>query len=85
MLKINGFLFTDDTIDGVPIVSNWETIVLKANLLLDTLIKEITMTCEYSEFYCSEIAASCILSVWTILGLDNPYSESLWELLCCHS
>ncbi len=85
MLKVNGFLFSDDTIGGIPIISNWETIVLKANLLLDTLIKEISMSCEYSEFYSSEIAASCVLSVRTALGLDRPYSESLRELLCCHS
>jgi len=38
MIKANGFLFTDDTIKGNHILTNSETIVLKANLILDTLI-----------------------------------------------
>ncbi len=81
---MNGFLFSDDTIKGQYICTNKETMIKKAQILLDTLIEQICLNCEYSEFFPSELAASCVLCVWIALGLDNPYSESLRELLCCH-
>ena len=84
ILKMNGFLFSDDTINGQFICTNKDTLIKKAHILLDTLIEQICLNCEYSEFFPSEIASACILCVRISLGLDNPYSESLRELLCCH-
>lgn len=69
---------------GKYISTNKETIIRKAHIILDTLISQISLNCEYSEFFPSEIASSCALAVRIALGLDNPYSESFWELTCCH-
>jgi hypothetical protein len=76
-----GWLFSDDTVEGKSIRSNTETLIKKGNLVLETLVNEVAKDSEMFQFWPSEVAGACVIAVWNALGVDYPYSETIYTYM----
>jgi hypothetical protein len=73
-IKANGFIFSSDTIKGKSVRSSISVLIQKADLILETLIREVSLNCDFIQFLQSEIACACALITRKCLGIDegNP-------------
>ena len=76
MFRTQGFVFSNDTING-KYVSNHPDVGKRANALLDAILEKLPHNPDFYQFYQSEVAMASILHVWRALNLDEVCSDTM--------